>query len=318
MTPAHWFCAAMLQLPSAVAPQSQPPITALAFAPDNLHIVRGSQAGVTVHRGADTRPLRNLEVDLPQIHDVAFAPNGQSLAVAGGRPSEYGEVVHLQWPSGRLLWRRVLHDDVVYRVAWQAQGELLATAAGDHRVVCVAADTGELRQELLGHSRPVLAVTFLPDGRHLISAGVDRSLRVWDVTPTTTWRILDQHTDQVRDVACRRDDGGSPMIASVSADRTLRFWQPTLGRLVRFAKLPAAPLSVTWLNDRQHVAVGCEDGHLRVIHHQTLKVVSDRAVLEGWVYEVAAADGPAAMIAAAGSNGRCVLIRQEDWTTPRP
>jgi WD40 repeat protein len=35
---------------------------------------------------------------------------------------------------------------------------------------------------LVGHSRPVLGVTFSPDGKRLVSASEDGTLKVWELT----------------------------------------------------------------------------------------------------------------------------------------
>ena len=44
------------------------------------------------------------------------------------------------------------------------------------------------------------------------------------------------------------------MVASASADRTIRIWQPTIGRLVRYVRLEAEPLSIAWLGGRFRVS----------------------------------------------------------------
>jgi WD40 repeat protein len=108
------------------------------------------------------------------------------------------------------------------------------------------------------------------------------------------------------------------MIASVSADHTLRFWQPTLGRLVRFTRLAARPLSVAWLSDGQRVAVGCEDGRVRILHCETLELVSDQIAAEGWIHDVETAHGADETVAAGGSRAQWTLLQPEERITPRP
>lgn len=312
MNHASWLVMVLYAIPALVA--AQPPITAIALAPDGEQFVVASQSGVFVHRRDATGSPRALEVELPQVHDLAFAPDGQTLAVAGGRAADFGEVILVAWPSGATLWRRAGHDETIYRVAWHPDGHSLATAAGDHRVAWRAAATGEVRRVLEGHSRPVLALSFLPDGRHLISGGADHSLRIWDLETGQTVRTLDQHTGEVHDLALSHDpqSGSLPCVASVGADRTLRFWQPTIGRLVRFLRLPAVPLSVAWLHGGRHVAVGCDDGHVRIVDYQSLAMTGDRAILDGWVHEVVTDDRWPGTVAAGGSGVRWTLLQSAD------
>ena len=77
------------------------------------------------------------------------------------------------------------------------------------------------------------------------------------------------------------------MVASISEDRTVRFWQPTIGRMVRFAKLESKPLDIVWLSDGRHVAVSCEDGHVRLIDPATVQVAADIPVFSSWAYCIA-------------------------------
>jgi WD40 repeat protein len=311
MNHASLLVAILIVFAASASADAQPPITAMALAPDGEQLVVASQSGVFVHRSDATGTPRALDVELVQVHDLAFAPDGESLAVAGGLPSEYGEVVLVAWPSGSIRWRRTAHDETVYRVAWHPDGRSLAAASGDHQVSWLSAETGEMQSKFEGHSRPVLALTFLPDGRHLVSGGADHSLRIWDLQTARTLQRLDQHTGEVHDLALRPENppGSLPWVASVGKDRTLRFWQPTIGRLVRFVRLPAVPLSVTWLDDGLHVAVGCDDGHVRTVNYESLTVIGDHDVVKGWVHEVASDERWRGTVAAGGSGGHWTLLQ---------
>jgi WD40 repeat protein len=125
-------------------------------------------------------------------------------------------------------------------------------------------------------------------------------------------RTLDNHTDVVRDLAVRPGDHALAMIASAGADRTLRFWQPEIGRLVRFARLPGEPLAIAWTGGGERLVVACTDGHMRVIDPDTLEIVLDQLAVEGWAYEVAVApDGRAAAVA--GSGGQIRRLELDSW-----
>lgn len=76
------------------------------------------------------------------------------------------------------------------------------------------------------------------------------------------------------------------MIASVSGDRTVRLWQPTIGRMVRFAQLSSTPLAVAWLRDGSQVAVAATDGHVRLIDPDTVEILQDIPAVDGWAYSL--------------------------------
>src|SRR5690606_33332140 len=93
---------------------------------------------------------------------------------------------------------------------------------------------------LRGHAGPVLGVDYSPDGKLLVSAGADRSLKVWKAATGELLRSFTNHTEGVHSVAFRPPAGaaGNPHAYCVSAsdDRTVRVWQPEIGRMVRIVR----------------------------------------------------------------------------------
>jgi WD40 repeat protein len=292
---------------AANSAHAEPPITALAFAPDGLHVACGSQRGIEVRSWPSLDVVRRIETVLPHVHDLVFSPDGTHLVAAGGAPSEFGGYELFSWPDGEPLLEGLDHTDVAYAASWSADGSYVATAAGDEQVALWDAARGTRRHELTGHSRRVLAVALVPNTELIVSSGVDQSLRVWDRASGNLVRVLDNHTDEVRDLALRPNDHDLPMVASASADRTVRFWQPTIGRMVRFARLPAEPLALAWTATGDRLAIACTDGHLRVIDPQTLETSLDEPAIDGWAYEVAVAPDNAAAVVA-GTDGQICRI----------
>ncbi len=283
-------------LPSS-AHAAKPSITAVAFDQQGKSVVVASQAGLRVVQWPTLKLLRRLETNLSQIHDLAFSPDGRFLAVAGGRPSESGHCEILRWPSGERVARSGNHDNLIYSVAWRSDGRSYVTASLDRTCRSVAFRApGDKALELSGvklegHSRAVLAACFLPGGGQLLTAGVDHSVRLWDTEgkQPTIVRALENHSEPVHDLAVRpQEDGARPVIVSVSEDKTVRLWQPTIGRLLRFARLGrVVPLAVDWAADGQMIVVACNDGHVRVIDPDTVKIVADIPAIDGWAYSLA-------------------------------
>ncbi|MCZ6795015.1 MAG: WD40 repeat domain-containing protein [Planctomycetota bacterium] len=268
-----------------------PPVTALAFSPDGREVLVGSQRGIEVRSWPGLEPRRRLETELRHVHDLRFSPDGERVAAGGGKPAEEGAVEVFGWPDGRRLYRRVPHEDLVYGVAWSPDSKRWACASYDRTAGIHDARDGRRIHEIRGHSRAVLAVCFTADGRFLVTAGVDRSLRLWNAESAERRRVLENHTLTVNDLSSRpreRPDA-LPMIASVSHDRTLRLWQPTIGRLVRFVRFESRALAVEWSADGRRAIVACADGHVRSIDPETVEVVEDLAALDGWAHSLAAA-----------------------------
>ena len=120
-----------------------------------------------------------------------------------------------------------------------------------------------------------------------VSTGVDQSVRVWDLTTGELTRSLNNHTLPAHDLALRPNDTGLPMVASVSDDRTVRLWQPTIGRMVKFARLKETPLNVAWFNDGSRIVAACADGVVRLVDPDSVEVTGEIHALNSWAYSLA-------------------------------
>lgn len=261
-------------------------VTGISFTPDGAQIVVGSQSGVSLHAVGDSAAAARIPTGLENVHDVRFSPRGQLLAIAGGIPGESGAVELLDWPGGELRQRIESHGDVVYQVAFSADGSQFVTAAADE--VCSVHEIGMTREttRFTKHSRAVLAVTLLPDGETAVSASRDQTLRVWNARTGEALRTLHNHSRDVNALAVQPDTGGLPIVASASADATVRFWQPTIGRMVRFARLPSEPLAIAWVAGATKLIAGCRDGKARLIDPLTVTILQTFDISTGWLYVI--------------------------------
>lgn len=261
------------------APAAEPPITALAFSPDGSSLVACSQVGVAVYSWPELDLQATHKVSSPNLHDLAFSPSGDRLAVAGGIPAENGTVEILAWPDGESLKTLDGHLDAVMSVCW-LDASTLATASLDHTVSIWNTDSGKTIHRCLGHSRGVTSLEHLRDQAVLVSASLDQSIRVWNSATGELIRSLAIHVKPVSRVVVRPASDGLPMIASASDDRTVRFWQPTIGRMVRFARLPAQPRDIAWVSDGTQILAGCNDGVVYWVNPETVEVTGELRVMD--------------------------------------
>ena len=255
-------------------PTVMPPITSLAFSHDGKSVVACSQAGLHVYDWPTLTLQRTITVQSRNIHDLAFSPDGNQLAVGGGNPATIGTIEIFSWSKGESLRILTEHRDSVTAVAWR-DASSLASASLDRRIIVWDLHTGTAIQQLEGHSKGVSSLCFLKDKEILVSTGVDQSVRVWDLTSGTLIRNMNNHTLPVHDLALRPDASGLPMIVSAGDDRTVRFWQPTIGRMVKFARLKEAPLNVAWLNNGSRIVAACADGVVRLVDPDSVEVTGE-------------------------------------------
>lgn len=290
---------------------TEPPVTALEFSSGDAFVAT-SQAGLQIHGWPDLKRQRTIECSAANLHCLAFSPDNKHLAVGGGNPAEDGTVEIFSWPSGRRVVTLSEHKDSVRAIAWQGSSKLVSAGVDREIKLWDISDVVNRKADskppasvrtLKGHSRSVSSLCVLRDGTTLISAGDDQSVRVWNLKTGELIRSLNQHTGSVHDLAARPGQEGLSMVASAAGDRTIRFWQPTIGRLVRYIRLSAEPLSIAWTNDGTRIVAACVDGQLRVIDPDEVTVVSTHAALNGWAY-ASAVHPTRETVLVGGSNGQ--------------
>jgi WD40 repeat protein len=127
----------------------------------------------------------------PRIEAVRFSPDGTKLAVAGGRPAEFGELQVWDCHSGELLWSRTVTADVVRGVQWSPDGSKISIGCNDKSVR--AFDANNAQQILFQNVSDdwVHDTVFSVDGSHLVSVGRDRTCKLTEVA---TERFVDNIT----------------------------------------------------------------------------------------------------------------------------
>lgn len=283
------------------------------MSPEGTQIVVGSQAGVEVRSADELKVVRTLPTKLVNVHDLAFSPDGKTLAVAGGSPAEWGSVELWDWPAGTIRRSLAAGGDLVYAVAWSPDGQRLSAACADRKVrifPVAGSESDKAKPQVIEpqvvepHSAAALATCWLPAGDFVLSAGVDQSIRVLDPASGEVRRTLDNHTAEVRDLAIRPGEHPGPaLVASCGADRTVRFWQPAIGRLVRFARLPARPTAIAWTSSGSHLVAVCEDGRVLAIDPATIEQTQLAAADGNWLHSIVVLPAGSAAIVG-NSEGR--------------
>jgi RNA polymerase sigma factor (sigma-70 family) len=164
---------------------------------------------VATGKGVLPFPARIPREWKPQGREIAFSPNGKTLAAAG-----------TLWDVASGL-RVADVPDLVDPVRWSPDGKTLATGP---RLLDVA--SGKLRV-LEGSHVGVEGTLFSPDGRRVAGVAHGGTLWVWDAATGTRVNRLEGHQGIVCSIALSHD--GS-FLASVSFDGTLRLWDATTGQ----------------------------------------------------------------------------------------
>ena len=207
----------------------------LAFSPDGRALASGDNRGDLilwdVESGARKQTLehwvyREKRAYRRNIHDVAFSPDGHTLAT-----TTWGSTILWDVKSGtqkRTLPRGVDH------VVFSPDSRLLVTAgAYGGEILLWDVKSGALMREL-NHTSQVRSLAFSPDGRMLASSGRKGKVILWDVEAGTRNQELN-HTDWVECVTFSPD---GRTLASGGRYPGITLWDVESGRLKRTLRIP--------------------------------------------------------------------------------
>jgi WD40 repeat protein len=177
--------------------------------------------GLLVWDLASRKMQMRLSPNLGILNDVVFSPDGKYLACAG-----YDGVALFDTEAFQQRWFE--HGDASFSLAFSPDSQWLAIPNSALGVVRLWNITANRAVADLTHPGEPHSVAFSRDGRSLVSVAA-RSVRVWNLAGSGEKVALSGHKGSVSCVAFRSD---GKLLASASADETVKFWDPGSGRLV--------------------------------------------------------------------------------------
>jgi WD40 repeat protein len=186
-------------------------------------------------------PLES-DSDTGPVADVAFSPDGATVATAGSRGAGsankpavdgvwQGVVRVYDAPTRKLLYEFTLKGPA-RSVAFDRKGRRLVAASGDAsgdhtnlpgQVVVYTLDTGN-SITMKDYERPSVRALFSPDGKAVVSGGVDGIGRVHDPKTGDLIATLVGHSQSITALDFSHD---GTRLVTASGDRTARIWDPS-------------------------------------------------------------------------------------------
>lgn len=138
------------------------------------------------------------------------------------------------------------HSSSIHTIAFSPNGQTLASGSADKKIKIWNLDDTGLVISFTAHTSLIDAVAFSPDGKTLASGSWDHTIKIWnleivskDVSSIAPLHRLCEHSGWIMCVAFSPNlettiDGFS-LLASGSADKTIRTWHPGTGTLNTFS-----------------------------------------------------------------------------------
>ena len=287
------------------------------------------------------------------VADIAFSPDGKLIAVAGFRKLDAMKLGHEPDPKKDGVWEgtvQVFETETLkpryqgtvkgpaQSVAFDRRGERLVVASGDRNntypdlwgqvVVVDLKDTQKITTMVMEDcDEPSVRAAFSPDGRVVVSGGVDGIGRVHDPVSRQLLATLVGHQQPITALDFSHD---GTRLVTASGDRTARIWNPPSWYRKRTAgsSPPSWTSQVTlvghkaWLNsaefspDGSLVLTGGSDRDVRVWDAQTGECLVTH-VGNGGAVNVARFLSRGFLLATAGSDGTARVWTTGNVETPR-
>lgn len=244
--------------------------------------------------------LREVRTFIAEPYSIAFSPNGQWLALTSPNlvvtydTSTWEPRLVLEWTAGaphpnydvvpvafssdsRLLvaggqkgvWIWDISTERLIRrlepgtnvIVFAPGGTSVVTSDWGHLVVMDPA-TGRTLLRLVGHKDRLVAAAVSPDGRTIVSAGEDGTVRWWNVEARSSFRVLDGYTTVVHSVAVSPD---GRVLAAGFDDGTARLFSKEDGVLRSVLTGHSwGVFDIEYSGDGRHLATASGDGSVRI------------------------------------------------------
>jgi WD40 repeat protein len=200
--------------------------------------------GIALHDFASGQPIRTLAGHSNTITSLQFSPDSARLCsgsadktmrvwnvndgTAVGMAETPSGIDAVAWlPDGKQIASG--HADGLVRLwSGSSRREEPPTSPAKDQSLLTSAATLELVKELKGHAGAVTALDVFPDGRQVLSGGMDGTLRQWKLEDGSVVREF-KHDGAVTTVVVRSD---GKRLASAGTNRVAKLWNAEDGKLV--------------------------------------------------------------------------------------
>jgi WD40 repeat protein len=153
------------------------------------------------------------------IQSVAFSPDGALLALGGWDgisvvgTTDWAEITELDG-----------HQGGIFDLDFAPDGKVLVSAGGipDSRVIVWNVENLQIEHTLEEHGGDVHSLAISPDGRFVVSGGVDRRVFLWDLSTGEVLQRLSGYGDVIYGLA--HSPTGTLVAAACGGDGYVMFW----------------------------------------------------------------------------------------------
>jgi len=271
-------------------------VQGLSWHPDGRRIASVASFNTFMIWDVATRDdIANFRETTSDISSVEWSPDGKTYSYSYYR----GYEVNIVDPfSGDFLDSYYGHAGSVKTIAWNPNGDRLASGGSDDIICLWDLGWGGGSKVLVGHTNVVTGISWNPDGTKVASSSSDGTVRIWDSETKELLKTLTGHRGTVTSV------DWSPtgdLVVSGSNDGRVIIWDPDSGSRMESLVVSYDINSIAWSPNGSLLAVGSSDGSVTLWDRGSDDIRSTLTGHPDEVFDVAWSPDGSQIAAASGS-----------------
>jgi WD40 repeat protein/uncharacterized caspase-like protein len=220
-------------------------ITALAFSPNGKIVAAASGDATVKLYSLNGGLIRTLRGHGDQVNAVQFSPDGQRLLSVGD-----DRTLRIWSLGGDLLQVWQAHTAAITGVRSNPTGTVIATASADKTVALWSS-----QNFFQPYGGGAYTARFSPDNRFFAAAGWDATVQLWPRSPTPPKAPQYTFRGHSAPISTLDFNQASTLIATASADKTVRLWSWPQGTVKTTLVNPSGRISTLDFNPSGTVLV---------------------------------------------------------------
>ena len=170
------------------------PINAMAISHDGYKIAIGDNHGDIKIWNLENQKeeILRTKTNLSSVKSIVFSPDSKTLVTGGEAINNFVDACYLQfWDLSNRTVNEIYsseensHGDVVNSVTFSPDGQILASAGKDKKIIFWSTNSRRKICPLSfsidsAHSDEITSIDFAPKGNYLASAGKDKVVKIWN------------------------------------------------------------------------------------------------------------------------------------------
>lgn len=164
-------------------------VTATALSPSGAQFAIADQDGmITIHSELNSLPEKDSAQPAAISTTMDAADPESQTEQPFALPKLDSQTVRIE--NVRRHAENSRQPSIASSLVYSPDGKTLASINDDLTVRLWDVQSGEMRQEFIGHNATILSVSFSADGKYLVTSGWDKTVRVWTIDSGRLLRSL--------------------------------------------------------------------------------------------------------------------------------